>query len=1367
MHTRSLLLAALVASFPAAAQDLVVAVGADPFGADPAALARAVASVRPPADADDEILLLEHRYAFDADGGYRLRIREVVRVVTADGVAFNDVVGAVYEPWLGDRPVVQARVVTPDGRAHVLDPRVLTEAQEGEGEEDVFSDRRVIEGPLPAVKPGAVVETVSERVVRRPSFEAGKSLRVGSWAERPVRLRRIVVQAPKSLPLKTRMLGTAATPKREARGDVVVETWELRDLPPGVRDALAPDDDPGAPLLLISTARSWQDVAAAYAREIEPLVDVEAMKPIVRGVVGEERRPRAVLDALVDHVQQNVRYTGVEFGRAALVPRAPRETLATHYGDCKDTALLFVALARAAGFDADVALLRTAGDVDAHPEHPGLGAFDHAVAYVRVDGGLFVDLTVPYARVGTVPHGDRGRRALVVDAATTSLITTPVGDPTTERMIEERRVVLAPEGAARVEVKLEAAGLLGDALQSQWADGDDAAKRRDAFVKVAQEGLEADGIDDVRLTDVSSNDDVLRAAYVARGSRRGWTDAFRSVAVLDPHLVLGFFPSALEPQYDGEKPAAPARTRTVDWQQDLPYAATIVYRVAPPAGHRVDELPKDVRVAAAGHEASATTRRLPDGDVETTFRFVAARRRLTVAEADQVRAALATYAREAPKELVFPHEGAALLATGRVKEGFAAYGRLADADARSALRREQLSAALLKYGLGDEARIEARRAVAIAPKRGDAWWALAQALMRDRFGRERARGWDRDGAIDAFEKAAAFEPTNTAALVNAGFLAEHDVDGRRHGAGARYDRALAAYEKVLAAGGAEADGATEERIANALLRSGKAAEARDRIRRAPQNHFRQGLQIAAIAVADGIQAAQAAVSHVAPDAESARVVVVAAATIATEMRRYDLALPLFRTARDLGATLPAAGMVLLTAGRAERFDERAAATGPEGVVVVAHRAALTGDAATLKKLLASATRGDAAAAGLAGTDHEEQIALLAASGVTPTLVIDAILSQTSWSTEGSEQEGWRVVGKNALVPGDQSDVVYLVKEGTPKVLGSGARGLSPVGAHALRVSAGGGSGGGGGGGKAAARLVGWAIESLGPPSTDEDLLAGEDVVAFWTTADAASVDDVRVAAAMLCARDKCPEAVPVLRKAAAARAAGRDRSSFAVRSALAWALLSTDRFDEAKAVAAALARDAPSSPIARRTHLFALARSRDVAGDGIARALLAADPTDDAAVSYLARMAVHRGDVVEAARVWRAAVAAGERAHAVRNQAAWSALFAGVDLDLAVRDAEAVNKESGLRKSSYLHTLAALYAHVGRPADALNVLARSVDMRASGELRAYDWYVVGRVQEEYGLLDAARRSYAKVTKADPPEQLDTYELAQARLAHLK
>ena len=85
---------------------------------------------------------------------------------------------------------------------------------------------------------------------------------------------------------------------------------------------------------------------------------------------------------ILDYVDRVVRYTGIEFGEAAIVPHNPAETLALKYGDCKDKATLLVAMLRAAGIPSYVALLNAGSRLDVPSDLPGMGLFDHAIVYV-------------------------------------------------------------------------------------------------------------------------------------------------------------------------------------------------------------------------------------------------------------------------------------------------------------------------------------------------------------------------------------------------------------------------------------------------------------------------------------------------------------------------------------------------------------------------------------------------------------------------------------------------------------------------------------------------------------------------------------------------------------------------------------------------------------------------------------------------------------------------------------------------------------------------------------------------------------------------------------------------------------------------
>ena len=90
-----------------------------------------------------------------------------------DGVERWAASTAHWQPWHQAKPTIRARVITLDGQEHQIDQKLLTDAAKRSGDNQVFDDSRTLEGPLPAVAIGAVIE--EEITVRdeKPFFSAG------------------------------------------------------------------------------------------------------------------------------------------------------------------------------------------------------------------------------------------------------------------------------------------------------------------------------------------------------------------------------------------------------------------------------------------------------------------------------------------------------------------------------------------------------------------------------------------------------------------------------------------------------------------------------------------------------------------------------------------------------------------------------------------------------------------------------------------------------------------------------------------------------------------------------------------------------------------------------------------------------------------------------------------------------------------------------------------------------------------------------------------------------------------------------------------------------------------------------------------
>jgi tetratricopeptide (TPR) repeat protein len=161
-------------------------------------------------------------------------------------------------------------------------------------------------------------------------------------------------------------------------------------------------------------------------------------------------------------------------------------------------------------------------------------------------------------------------------------------------------------------------------------------------------------------------------------------------------------------------------------------------------------------------------------------------------------------------------------------------------------------------------------------------------------------------------------------------------------------------------------------------------------------------------------------------------------------------------------------------------------------------------------------------------------------------------------------------------------------------------------------------------------------------------------------------------------------------------------------------------------------------------------------------------PNDLWALHLLASEALHTHDFDGAEQRFTQIVDTGNATASDFNELAWMRLELGQVDDKTVEYGQRAATLSSYGSPASLHTLASIYAEMGKTAEAYRLILQSVDARAGGAPTEDDWYVFGRLAEHYGLPDVARDYYKRV---GPPgsqeaEALSTHALAARRLAAL-
>ena len=630
---RAVLLAALVLGLLVGPAGRAEDWGVPMFEAEPAALLEAADRASEGIDDDVVVLSSERRHSFDETGRDHFRFRETYQILGPRGLEDWSRIDVVWIPWYQERPEIRARVVTRSGREFQLDPSTITESPVVEDSRSMFRDDRILEAQLPGVGVGSVVEMEVVVAESQPAFQAGvvRSAYLADFV--PVREAWLRIEAPESTPLQFLSRGLAdLTPRRSEEGGRV--RLEFRagpfDAVPRVPAALPFDVTP-VPRLAFSTASSWNALARAYGAVIEEKLSVSDVRDRAKEIVRGERNRERRIDLLMRYLSE-VRYTGVELGRGAIIPSTPEKTLSRRFGDCKDKATALVALLDGIGIESHVALLRSGYDEDVDRQLPGIGRFNHAIVFVEGDPPLWIDATDELARVGQLPLSDQGRLALVAAPDTEGLVEIPVSGPQDNRVLDVREVTLSEEGPGLIVSTVS----LGGAYDTGYrfaVRSEGVASVIDPLTERVTRELAADSV--AVTQEPSAEQEHFQCRMEAKACQSALTEGEKAAVGLAPAALLSWVPALLLDEDVLE-----------DRSHDVvsPHAFSIEQRwqLTPPPGFSPAPLPRPYELDLGPLSFRESWEALEDDSVAGTLRLELPRRRLTVEELEALQEAMPT-----------------------------------------------------------------------------------------------------------------------------------------------------------------------------------------------------------------------------------------------------------------------------------------------------------------------------------------------------------------------------------------------------------------------------------------------------------------------------------------------------------------------------------------------------------------------------------------------------------------------------------------------------------------------------------------------------------------------------------------------------
>jgi tetratricopeptide (TPR) repeat protein len=1337
------------------------------FAPDPAALYQAAATFNPKPGTLVVVLDEEDNYVFDADGKAVHTRYMVYKILAQQAVEGWGGVSLGWEPWHEERPTVRARVLTPDQVVHQLDPKTITDAAAKDEDEDIYGDARVVRAPLPAIAPGAIVEEEDVFKESAPFFGAGVVTRTYFGRPVPVQRRRLVVDAPASLPLKyTIALLPNMQPQKtehEGRMHLIFEQSPMEALEDP--ETYLPSDVPGQPHVEFSTGASWQSIAAGYAKIVDEKAAAKDVQGLVNNLVVAKNTREEKAAAIVQFLSREIRYTGVEFGDAALIPHYPAETLKHKYGDCKDKATLAVAMLRAAGVPASVALLNVGTRLQIPADLPGMGHFDHAIVYVPGTPDLWIDVTDQHARLAQVPRSDQGRLALVASPDSTGLLRVPESALQDNQLVEKREFLLADYGPARVNEITEPSGVFESEYRSWYADGDNKEVKKGLTEYVESQYL-AKKLDGMERSDPADLAKQFRLTVHAGGARRGFTELDNAVVAIRLEGLFDKLPDELqEREKDQDKNAEaaqekPRKPRTEDYELPEAFSKEWQYRIVPPTGFQAKPLPPSARIALGPGLLSEEFSAEADGSVRAVLRFELPKRRFSVAEAGELRTKVVQVKEGQPILVYFEPRTQALLNQGKVREAFQVSRELIAQHPKDAIHHSRRAKELLAAGMGQAARDEARAAVKLDPNSALAQKTLAEILEYDLVGRQFRRGSDYAAAEAAFRAAQKLDPEDKEVVGNLAILLEYNHDGERDAPGAKIKEAVAEYQSLKSAE-LERIG-LKNNLPFALFYAGDFAAAKQAAEAV--NPQLKAVIVASVAALNGAEAATTEARKRTANDNDLKAILKSSGEMLMRARKY----PMAATLMEAGASGNNASNTLALAAllrKGQPHEDIKPENSPAGVVTKLTLQSFDLDV-TLERFKALHSRNAQKVIALSDPEDTERSLktgrafrnALSHSGFPADIMLDIALPAMQVQPEGDDASGYRVIMKPAGAP---KVTTFVVKEQGQYLLLDESKNPNSIGLEILDRLARQDT--------ASARiLLDWVREDQHLPGGD-DPVAGLAFPRLWTKGKDADSEHMKVAAAAILAQT-LPTArgsLPILEAAMASAQSDTERLNLSI--ALFAAYENLDEYQKLHDLAVQIAKQYPESKRVFFEDQIALrGLGRFAEADALAQDMAKRLPDDPDVLRAPAFTAAAKGDYVTAHDIGKKLISGGKAESGDFNSVAWNSLFTGKttqeDLDIAVRGAQMNQNNTGM-----LHTLACVYAELGKTKEAREVLIQTMNSLDLDEPNGDYWYALGRIAEQYGELAVARADYQQAKKPKKPVLVpsSSYQLAQNRLAAMR
>ncbi|MFB0528213.1 MAG: DUF3857 domain-containing transglutaminase family protein, partial [bacterium] len=343
----------------------------------------------------------------------------IVKILNDRGKRYGEV-ELNYDSTYEKVELEYARTIRPDGTIVPVGDKHIRDVSKYLNY-PLYSNARVKIISMPEVAEGSIIEYKAKWHINKLVNKKDFSFHYGIQGYEPYLNQKLTVVVPEDYEFNFKAYNPGYTnytvdfsPEIKEAGDKRIYIWEFKDAPEIIVEPSMPPWQEIVPSLSLSSFDRWEDIYDWWWNIAKDKANVDKeikrkVKELTEGKKSEEEKARAIYH----WVASKIRYVAIEYGQAGFEPHSAIEIFKNKYGDCKDQAMLLIAMLKCAGISAHPVLIGTKGCWVLDEEFPVL-TFNHAIVAAKVNGKtVFLDPTAETASFGDFPPSDQDRKVLV------------------------------------------------------------------------------------------------------------------------------------------------------------------------------------------------------------------------------------------------------------------------------------------------------------------------------------------------------------------------------------------------------------------------------------------------------------------------------------------------------------------------------------------------------------------------------------------------------------------------------------------------------------------------------------------------------------------------------------------------------------------------------------------------------------------------------------------------------------------------------------------------------------------------------------------------------------------------------------------